>query len=80
MSVPKVKFNDDLNPELLDYHPDFGFNDELNVSLSSHFYTVWQLLYDQVKKRPKFQRVRNLLIRRTLEKYKQITKMLQEQE
>ena len=75
----KVRFNDDLNPVILDYNPDFGFNDELHSQLTGRSYSMWRILYDQVQRRPKYQRIRNLLISRTLQKYEEISKMFEEE-
>lgn len=72
----KVHFNYDLDPETLKSVPDFGFNDELNANYWEDKTTVWGLLYDQVKKEPKFERIRNLVFKLSMEKYYSVAKKI----
>lgn len=75
----KVQFNSDLNPAILDYNPDFGFSDALHNDITGKNHTLWRILYDQVQRRPKYQRIRNLLISRTLQKVQHISKLFEEE-
>lgn len=42
----QVRFNYDLDPSILDYNPDFGFNDELHADFSGKQQSMWAILYD----------------------------------
>ena len=75
----QVKFNKDLDPAILDYYPDFGFVDKLNGENLDKGYNMWRLLYDQVREYPKFERIRNLVYRLSMEKYKRVAKQVLEQ-
>lgn len=74
----QIKFNNDLNPSILDYYPDFGFVDNLNSEYLDRDYDMWRLLYDQVKEYPKFERIRNLIYSLSMEKYNRVAQQLQE--
>ena len=75
----RVHFNYDLDPETLRSVPDFGFNDELNSMYWEDQTTVWGLLYDQVQKEPKFERIRNLIYQLSIEKYFNVAQKIDSQ-
>ena len=46
--------------------PDFGFDDTLNTS-TSHL-GVWDLLYDNIRLFPKYERIKNIILEKEQEK------------
>ena len=41
-----LRFNRELDPDILVNYPDFGFSDELNSEYLDKNYDLWRLLYD----------------------------------
>ena len=72
MNTYYMPFATDIDPSKLRFTiPDFGFSDTLNYGKEgSATKNIWQLLYDQIKKLPKYQRLHNLILE-LVEKKKQ---------
>ena len=59
----------ELDPSLRMYSvPDFGFRDDLNISISS----VWNLLSDHISPFPKYERLKNYIEKLTAKKLEKI--------
>ena len=55
-----MPFAKDLDPSKLHFSiPDFGFNDSLNSSQNPN---IWNLLYNQIRILPKYERLNNLIL------------------
>jgi hypothetical protein len=51
---------DELSPDVMQYTvPDFGFEDNLNT-ISGNL-GIWDLLYDNIRQFPKYERLRNII-------------------
>ena len=51
---------DDLSPDVMQFSvPDFGFEDNLNTDTNS--LGIWDLLYDNIRQFPKYERLRNII-------------------
>ena len=46
--------------------PDFGFGDDINTS-TNHM-GIWDILYDNVRKFPKYERLKNIIAEKEKEK------------
>ena len=51
---------DDLSPDVMQYSvPDFGFEDNLNTDTNRM--GIWDLLYDNIRQFPKYERLYNFM-------------------
>lgn len=63
---------DELSPDVMQFQvPDFGFDDTLNTSTGSM--GIWDLLYDNIRQFPKYERLRNII---ELKKYQEEGRVL----
>ena len=63
--LKKPTFFTELDPGTMEYSiPDFGFADSLNLRTND----VWQLMYDHIKKVPKYERLKNIIMHLAKEK------------